>query len=252
MTLSVRSRFEVFKRDGFTCGYCGKTPDDEGVKLEVDHITPRSAGGGDEITNLVTSCWDCNHGKAAKGLDDKAPSLTQAMVNTRERALQLEEYRRWQGALDSVNNDILVRVWDAWIEAFGGKKTQDPEHPTSYTWEPAWVEFPSDGAILRQLDTLELSQVLQAVEIAGAKYRSFDLHHRDASRYFFGVLRNMRQQKQGGLGELSAREDQIFGVAWEGGKKTEHARIGLVIKRWRDHGYDSLEDAILAEWPEDD
>jgi 5-methylcytosine-specific restriction endonuclease McrA len=38
LAVSVRTRFEVFKRDDFTCQYCGrKSPD---VVLEADHIVP--------------------------------------------------------------------------------------------------------------------------------------------------------------------------------------------------------------------
>ena len=49
--LSQRLRFEVFKRDSFTCQYCGrKAPD---VLLEADHIEPVSKGGSDDILNLV-------------------------------------------------------------------------------------------------------------------------------------------------------------------------------------------------------
>ena len=63
MSLSVRVRFEVFKRDRFTCSYCGKSPPN--VLLEVDHVIPRAAGGSDDIENLTTSCQDCNRGKSA-------------------------------------------------------------------------------------------------------------------------------------------------------------------------------------------
>lgn len=59
--LSKKIRFEVFKRDKFTCAYCGrKAPD---VILEVDHIIPVAKGGDNNITNLITSCIDCNRGK---------------------------------------------------------------------------------------------------------------------------------------------------------------------------------------------
>jgi 5-methylcytosine-specific restriction endonuclease McrA len=54
-------RFEVFKRDSFTCQYCGKSAPD--IILEVDHIHPVSRGGEEDITNLITSCFDCNRGK---------------------------------------------------------------------------------------------------------------------------------------------------------------------------------------------
>ena len=62
MAISKKVRFEVFKRDEFTCRYCGQKP--PGVVLEVDHVNPRASGGGDEEVNLVTSCFDCNRGKS--------------------------------------------------------------------------------------------------------------------------------------------------------------------------------------------
>lgn len=52
-------RFQVFKRDKFTCQYCGRS----GVELEVDHITPVASGGTNDIDNLITACKDCNRGK---------------------------------------------------------------------------------------------------------------------------------------------------------------------------------------------
>lgn len=66
--LSNRQRFEVFKRDRFTCQYCGKSAPD--VVLNVDHIKPVSHGGTNTITNLVTSCYECNSGKSDKLLSD--------------------------------------------------------------------------------------------------------------------------------------------------------------------------------------
>ena len=60
--LGKKIRFEVFKRDSFTCQYCGQSAPQ--VILEVDHIVPVSKGGDDELTNLITSCRDCNRGKS--------------------------------------------------------------------------------------------------------------------------------------------------------------------------------------------
>ncbi len=61
MPVSKKTRFEVFKRDGFQCMYCGQTPPI--VILELDHIDPVSLGGSDEVHNLITACFDCNRGK---------------------------------------------------------------------------------------------------------------------------------------------------------------------------------------------
>jgi len=63
--IAIGLRFEILQRDDFRCRYCGRSPD-EGVMLEVDHVIPRARGGLDTRENLVTACWDCNHGKRAK------------------------------------------------------------------------------------------------------------------------------------------------------------------------------------------
>ncbi len=49
------SRRAVFARDEFRCQYCGAQK-----RLTVDHVVPRSKGGGDGWDNVVTSCAPCN------------------------------------------------------------------------------------------------------------------------------------------------------------------------------------------------
>lgn len=61
--MSKKLRFEVFKRDGFTCSYCGASSPD--AELHVDHIIPVSKGGSNDMENLATACADCNAGKGA-------------------------------------------------------------------------------------------------------------------------------------------------------------------------------------------
>lgn len=59
----TRLRFEVFKRDDFTCTYCGRNVKDDHIKLHCDHIHPKNKGGRDILENLVTACEACNLGK---------------------------------------------------------------------------------------------------------------------------------------------------------------------------------------------
>ena len=56
-------RFAILRRDSFTCQYCGRTPSDN-IKLQVDHIHPKSRGGEAIENNLITSCDICNLGKS--------------------------------------------------------------------------------------------------------------------------------------------------------------------------------------------
>lgn len=63
--VNKRLRFEVFRRDGYACRYCGRSAKD-GMVLEPDHVISVEEGGSDDISNLVTSCFDCNRGKGGK------------------------------------------------------------------------------------------------------------------------------------------------------------------------------------------
>jgi len=56
------TRHEVFRRDHYTCQYCGR----QGGELTLDHVIPRNVGGPHNWTNLVTACISCNHRKAAR------------------------------------------------------------------------------------------------------------------------------------------------------------------------------------------
>lgn len=89
-SLSKKIRFEVFKRDNFTCRYCGKSAPD--VVLEVDHIIPVSKGGTDDICNLATSCLDCNRGKGAKKLSDN--STVKKTICSNKRACTAQRANR--------------------------------------------------------------------------------------------------------------------------------------------------------------
>ena len=58
-------RYDVLKRDNFTCQKCGATAKD-GAKLHVDHIIPVYKGGKTTMSNLQTLCERCNIGKGTK------------------------------------------------------------------------------------------------------------------------------------------------------------------------------------------
>lgn len=58
-------RYNVLKRDNFTCKLCGASAKD-GAKLHVDHIIPVSKGGKTVMSNLQTLCDRCNIGKSNK------------------------------------------------------------------------------------------------------------------------------------------------------------------------------------------
>jgi 5-methylcytosine-specific restriction endonuclease McrA len=60
------SRRALFARDGWRCQYCGN----EGGKLTLDHVVPRSRGGESVWENVVTSCAPCNLRKGNRAPED--------------------------------------------------------------------------------------------------------------------------------------------------------------------------------------
>lgn len=118
--LSKKIRFEVFKRDSFSCQYCGaKAPD---VILHVDHIDPVSKGGGNEIINLITSCVECNSGKGARTLDDQTTLAKQRaqLEDLNDRREQLEQMLRWREGMKSVDDMTLEAAIDHFRETYSG------------------------------------------------------------------------------------------------------------------------------------
>jgi hypothetical protein len=54
--IEQRVSWEVYKRDGYKCRYCGV----DGVPLTVDHLVLWEEGGPSIPENLVTACRPCN------------------------------------------------------------------------------------------------------------------------------------------------------------------------------------------------
>jgi 5-methylcytosine-specific restriction endonuclease McrA len=67
------TRREVFRRDNYTCQYCGR----HATNLTVDHVVPKILGGPHTWTNVVTACPSCNHRKGARPLKETQLTLLQ-------------------------------------------------------------------------------------------------------------------------------------------------------------------------------
>lgn len=66
--ISGTLRYEVLKNAKFRCELCGVSADERA--LEVDHITPHSKGGPDDLSNLQALCFSCNSMKGDRDNTD--------------------------------------------------------------------------------------------------------------------------------------------------------------------------------------
>jgi hypothetical protein len=169
MAISKKIRFEVFKRDGFRCAYCGKTP--PSVVLEVDHIEPKSKGGADDINNLITACFDCNRGKKNIPLTKAPAKLSENLEILKEQEAQLREYRKFAKKVEQRLVGDMDKVDEVYQRAF-----------------PEWCLSDSfrQEALKTFLQRLPLSDVVDAMNIAVCRMTD----EGRAIKYFCGVCWN--------------------------------------------------------------
>lgn len=97
------NRRNLFARDRNQCQYCGRhfpTAD-----LSIDHVTPRSLGGGDTWENLVCACIRCNARKGGRTPDTAGMKLVRPPVRPKRNPLITlrlgnEKYQSWKTFLD--------------------------------------------------------------------------------------------------------------------------------------------------------
>jgi hypothetical protein len=167
--ISTRTRFEVFKRDEFTCQYCGATPPK--VILHVDHIIPVSDGGKNKMDNFVTSCQSCNLGKSNISLNSIPQSLKDKAMEIAEREKQILGYQKiMQAKYDRIEYESW-RICDALIpdsslHGFNIKNRQ---------------------SIVFFINKIGFFEVLEAAEIAYSKY---SYNEKKCFLYFCGICWN--------------------------------------------------------------
>jgi hypothetical protein len=167
--ISKKTRFDVFKRDGFQCAYCGTHPS-ETVLLEVDHIHPVAEGGTNDIDNLVTACWDCNRGKGAGLLSSVPQSLEEKAALVAERESQIRAYYQILEARQERKDEEAWFVAEIFMERFSE------------------VSIHRDRmvSIRMFLERLNVFAVREAMEISCARKYSMA----PAFKYFCGVCWN--------------------------------------------------------------
>ena len=187
VVLSKRQRFEVFKRDNFTCQYCGRKPPD--VILEVDHVCAVVSGGTNEDYNLLTSCFDCNRGKGSSPIKVIPIDIEERRLLAEERRDQVRAYEETlqhireenEARIDAVISTYETSIYDYYCRL---NRTRTLEEQ-----EPAYVGF-SRVSIRNFLKLLPLPVVQEAMEIACDKMIDGRISSNELFRYFCGICWN--------------------------------------------------------------
>jgi HNH endonuclease len=181
MAVSRRLRFEILRRDGYTCRYCGASAPD--VTLTVDHVNPSALGGEDRPENLVTACESCNGGKSS------IPPDADVVANVAADAV------RWSGALRLAADEMLADLgrrneirqqfdaaWSGW--GLGKGATRQPI-PRPDDWALSVDRLAATG--------LPVAVMLDCVDVA---MNSKKVQPENTFRYMCGIAWKKVQQLQ--------------------------------------------------------
>ena len=103
------SRRNIFKRDHYTCQYCGAQPGSE--ELSIDHVVPRSHGGASTWENCVLACVTCNKDKADRTPEEAGMRLRANPIRPAWKPLYAEHgvrIKSWSKFLSEAYWDITL------------------------------------------------------------------------------------------------------------------------------------------------
>src|SRR5215213_8798662 len=95
--MEARHRLAVRARAANACEYCQRRQGASPIyRMQIEHITPRKHGGGDELDNLALACSECNLKKSSDlaGLDPESGLLIRLYHPRRD---QWDDHFAWDG-----------------------------------------------------------------------------------------------------------------------------------------------------------
>jgi hypothetical protein len=176
-----RLRFEIFKRDSFTCQYCGKQPPD--VVLVIDHVVPVCEGGDNDEMNLVTACEACNQGKAGKTLEARIsprPDADLEWLSVQQEIVELRRYHLAKQERDRIYGEIIENLACMFEEV------------SHFTWKPDYIRT----EITKMIGFHSLDHIEKALRVTAVRVNNNTVGRYEWPRYVYGVLRNLEKQEE--------------------------------------------------------
>lgn len=223
--VSKRLRFEILRRDGFKCRYCGTVAAER--ELRVDHVIPEALGGSSDPSNLATSCDPCNNGKSSAAPD--APIVDEVANDALRWSQAMQRAARWKEEELTKERRLDEKFLDLWR----GWEMKDDQRgvPLDDDW----------SAAVRRLRVAGLTEPMfaEAVTIA---MRARGVLPENTFRYFCGVAWNMVAQLQEAarnlLSPTSSEDDE--------GQYASMTRDDLEEHVWR---FEFITEKFLEELP---
>lgn len=195
MAVSKRLRYEVLRRDSHTCRYCGRRA--PAISLTVDHVMPRTLGGGDDLDNLVAACLDCNAGKSSSRPDAALIESVKHSQNDWIMRHYKEAVHALFGALPDFETDAAVVRFAARFDEYHADDEDAAGEPVEYQWpaelkafvaavealaEDAWSASSTVYKALHDVAGVEAEEAIEQArdeyEMYGGEYTERELERR--------------------------------------------------------------------------
>lgn len=155
MAVSKRLRYEILRRDGHACRYCGAGAPE--AKLTVDHVRPVALGGTDDPSNLVAACGDCNSGKSSATPDatliDDVRTDSDLWAQAKASVAEGRRADAYQGLDAEVA--AVEEAWGIWGYEADGRRHGVPKDPQWKSNVRVWI-----------LRGLPLERLLELIPVA--------------------------------------------------------------------------------------
>ena len=105
------SRLNLYRRDRYTCQYCGCRPGSK--ELTIDHVMPRSRGGALSWENCVLACVACNKRKGSRTPEEARMKLLAEPVRPHWQSIRRfpnrPTYKSWEKFLSKAYWEAELR-----------------------------------------------------------------------------------------------------------------------------------------------
>lgn len=207
------------------CAYCGVTD----TRLEIEHIIPRSKGGGNRVSNLTLACHDCNQKKGNQDICDflaKKPDLVKRILAQAKQPLKdaaAVNSTRWALFNKLKNTRLPVQT------GTGGRTKYNRTRlglPKTHWLDAACVGIVETLQVLTKQPLLIAAKGWGSRQMCTTNKYGFPVKHRTRCKTFFGfqtgdmVRAILPTGKFAGthVGRLTVRESGVFEMKTQKGK----------------------------------
>jgi 5-methylcytosine-specific restriction endonuclease McrA len=215
----------LLEKWGRKCAYCGVTD----TRLEIEHIQPRSRGGGNRVSNLALACHNCNQAKGNQDIRDflaKKPDLVKRIL------VQAKQPLKDAAAVNSTRWALFNRLKDTGLPVETGTGGRTKYNRTRFLLPKMhWVDAACVG-VVETLQVVTTQPLLIAAKGWGSRQMcttnkyGFPVKHKTRCKTFFAfqtgdmVQAMLPTGKFAGthIGRLTVRESGVFEMRTPKGK----------------------------------